>query len=154
MSVNNVAYFLTDHKTLPPEGPTTRCLKYNWWASAIVFGAQGLSSKQRMKLGIKQSNHACLCRHTCPTCSPLQRANRMHELTFHCERQRLYPAGLVASGCVSLHTSQVDVLSHNQAWPIFFMERRECVLIHSLKQVHFPSPPSWKMKLTGKEFLR
>lgn len=132
MSINNAARFLTDHKKLAPEGPTTRCLKCNWWASAIVFEAQGLSSKQPMKLGIKQSNHALLCSHTRPTCSPLQTANGMHELTF-CRELR--------SDCIqwgsscqtaSVFTHSQDVLNHNKLWPIFFTERWDCELIYSL----------------------
>lgn len=57
-----------------------------------------------MKLGIKQSNHACLCRHTSPTYSLLQRANGMHELTFRCE---LHSGSIQRDGSLSrssLHT--------------------------------------------------
>lgn len=57
-----------------------------------------------MKLGIKQSNHACLCRHTCPTCSLLQRANGMHELTFRCELHRGSIQRGGSLGRSSLHT--------------------------------------------------
>lgn len=74
----------------------------------LQLGASLLRAR-RMKLGIKksrqkQSNRACLCRHTCPTCSPVAGGGEQMECMSREHFALSYGWGTASTGAAACHS--------------------------------------------------